>query len=97
MTLSCMHKERVISVKKPQNLHLEFYKRNVPCEMRTPWKVFDVMRFQVEIKVAQQTAATPHVDPDDDSQQSPDLLMPDLEQTAAQSPGYILQISSRRA
>ena len=33
----------------------------VPDEMRTSWKVFDVTKFQEEIKIAQKTAATPYV------------------------------------
>ena len=54
-----LHKERVITVRKAAEIRLlEFYKRNVPDEMRTSWKT---TKFQEEIKIAQKTAATPHV------------------------------------
>ena len=56
-----LHKESVISVRKAAEFASRVPKKDVPYEMRTPWKLFDVMKFQEEIKVAQQTAATPHV------------------------------------
>ena len=57
-----LHKERTITVRKAaENLPLEFNTRNVPDEMRTSWKLFDVMKFQEEIKITQKTAVTPHV------------------------------------
>ena len=50
-----LHEERVISVRNKPNLHLEFYTRNVPDEMPTSWKLFDVTKFEEEVKVAQNT------------------------------------------
>ena len=86
--------------------------------MRTSWKLFDVTKFQEEIKVAQKpllshnkSAKVSTDGPDDDSQQSPEHTEAqpradrsavarcndaDLEQTAAQWPGKMLQISSRQ-
>ena len=86
--------------------------------MRTSWKLFDVTKFQEEIKVAQKplwshnkSAKVSTDGPDDDSQQGPEHTEAqpradrsavarcndaDLEQTAAQSRGKMLQISSRQ-
>ena len=93
--------------KSQQNLPLEFYTRNVPDEMRTSWKLFDVTKFQEEIKVVQKTAVTPQVQREaKNSQQGPEHIGAgpradrssvagcndaDFEQTAAQSPGKMLQ------
>ena len=57
-----LHKERMITVREAdENVPLEFNTRNVPDEMRTSWKLFDVIKFQEEIKIALTIAATPHV------------------------------------
>ena len=57
-----LHEERVISVKKLAKIGISSSTReNVPDDMRTSWKLFDVTKFQAEIKIAQKTAATPHV------------------------------------
>ena len=86
--------------------------------MRTIWKLFDVMKFQEEIKVAQKPLWSHNTsekvstnDPDENSQQGPEHTEArpradrssiagcndaNLEQTAAQSPGTMLQISSRK-
>ena len=78
--------------KDAENLPLEFYKRNVPDEIWTSWKVSDVTMFQEEIKIAQKncsdsTCAMRSTDgPDDDSQQGPEHTDSEFLQTAAQSP-----------
>ena len=57
-----LNEERVISVRKEAEIGISSSEReNVPDEMRTSWKLFDVTKFQEEIKIAQKTAATPHV------------------------------------
>ena len=57
-----LHQERVISVRKQAEIGISSSTReNVPDKMRTSWKLFDVTKFQDEIKIAQKTAATPHV------------------------------------
>ena len=57
-----LHKERVISVRKQSEIGFSSSTReNVPDEMRTSWKLFDVTKFQEEIKIAQKTAATAQV------------------------------------
>ena len=68
------HDEHVISVGKQAEIGISSSTReNVPDEIRTSWKLFDVTKFQEEIKIALKTAATPRAmrstdDPDDDSQ-----------------------------
>ena len=37
-TDSQLHEERVFSVRKKPNSHIEFYQRDVTGGMRTPWK-----------------------------------------------------------
>ena len=57
-----LHKERVITVRKSRrNLHLEFYNKSVPSEIRTSWKLFDVTKFHEEIEVAEKTVVAPKV------------------------------------
>ena len=57
-----LHKERVISVRKQAEIGFSSSTReNVPDEMRTSWQLFDVTKFEEEIKIAQKTAATPQV------------------------------------
>ena len=57
-----LHQELLISVRKEAEICLSSSTReNVPDEMRTSWKLSDVTKFQEEIKIAQKTAATPHV------------------------------------
>ena len=57
-----LHKERVISVRKQSEIGFSSSTRkNDPDEMRTSWKLFDVMKFQEEIKITQKTAASPQV------------------------------------
>ena len=57
-----LHEERVISVRKQSEIGFSSSTReNVPDEMRTSWKLFDVTKFQEEIKIAQKTAATAQV------------------------------------
>ena len=57
-----LHEERLISVRKQAEIGISSSTReNVPDEMRTSWKLFDLTKFQEEIKIAQKTAATPHV------------------------------------
>ena len=57
-----LHEERVISVRKRAEIGISISTReNVPDEMRTSWKLFDMTKFQEEIKIAQKTAATSHV------------------------------------
>ena len=55
------HEERVISVRKVEIGISSSTRENDPDEMRTSWKLFDVTKFQEEIKIAQKTAATPRV------------------------------------
>ena len=77
-------------------------RENVPRGVRTPWKLFDVMKFQEEIKVAQKTAVTPQVQRQAQMAQTmtrskvQNISKPDLEQTAAQSPDAMMQPSSRQ-
>ena len=70
-----LHEERVVSVRKQAEIGISSSTReNVPDEMRTSWKLFDVTKFQDEIKIAQKncsdsTHAMRSTDaPDDDSQ-----------------------------
>ena len=57
-----LHEERVITVRNAAETCLSSSTReNVQDEMRTSWKLSDVTKFQEEIKIAQKTAATPHV------------------------------------
>ena len=57
-----LHEERVISVGKLAEIGISSSTReNVPDEVRTSWKLLDVTKFQEKIKIAQKTAATPHV------------------------------------
>ena len=49
----CILFERYLYEIALPNLHLEFHTRNV---MPTSWKLFDVIKFQEEVKVAQNSA-----------------------------------------
>ena len=83
-------------------MHLEFHTRNVPEEMRTSWKLFDVTKFQEEIKAAQKPAVTTQVQKKAQMAQTMtrnkvrNISKPGLEQTAAQSPDAMMQTSSRQ-
>ena len=56
-----LHEERGISVRNKPKLASQVLQENVPDEMRTSWKLFDVTKFQEGIKIAQKTAAIPYV------------------------------------
>ena len=54
-----LHEERVISVRKQADIDISSSTReNFPDEMKSSWQLFDVTKFQEEIKIAQKTAAT---------------------------------------
>ena len=104
-----LHEERVISVRKKPNLHLEFYQRDVTGGMQTPWKLLvDVMSksFQEVIKVQRmmiQKVIHSKVQNTVDARLRADSSAvarcndADFEQTTAQSIVSMLQISNRRA
>ena len=96
--------EREITVRSAAEMrHSSSARENVPDGKWGHAGNSDVTKFQEEIKIAQKTTATPHVPweaqmvPMMTRSKVQNIPMPDLKQTAAQSSGSMLQISSRRA